>query len=136
MLRAFSATNGSTNRRPSELVALGSAKNCQSYVRVVALSREPPKLHQAQPLLAAWHRYRAPLPSCDTRCWRAEIGMRHDDLRREATVVIAKPASAPCMIQQRGTWYGCVGVWACGCVFDGGMSDAIGHKKHVYNFFK
>ena len=93
------------------------------------LSRKPPKLcswcctqpraakaiiHQAQPLLAAWDLYRALLPSCDTRCWRAELGMRHADLRQEATVVIDKPASAPCMIQQCGTWYGCVGF--CGRV--------------------
>ena len=28
-----------------------------------------------------------------TRCWRAELGMRQADLRREAAVIIAKPAS-------------------------------------------
>ena len=39
--------------------------------------------------------------------------MRHADLRREATAVIAKPASAPCMVLPCGTWYGCVGVWVC-----------------------
>ena len=43
----------STNLRPSELVALGLAESRQSYVRGVSLSREPPKLQQAQPLLAA-----------------------------------------------------------------------------------
>ena len=100
MLRAFSARNGSTNPRPSELVSLGLAESRQSYVRGVVLSREPPKLQQAQPLLAAWDRYRALLPSFDTRCWRAELGMRHADLLREATAVIATPASAPCMILQ------------------------------------
>ena len=128
VLCAFSASNGSTNPRPSELVALGLAESRQSYVRGVALSREPPKLQQAQPLLTAWDRYRALLPSCDTRCWRAELGMRHADLLREATAVIATPASAPCMILQCGTWYsyGCVAVWPCGCVFGGGMNDAIG----------
>ena len=52
--------------------------------------------------------------SCDTRCWRAELGMRHADLLREATAVIATPTSAPCMILQCGTWYGCVAVWPCG----------------------
>ena len=62
-------------------------------------------------------RDRALLPSCDTRCWRAELGMRHADLLREATAVIATPASALCMILQCGTWYGCVAVWLCGCVF-------------------
>ena len=102
VLRAFSASNGSTNRRPSELVALGLAESRQSYVRGVALSREPPKLQQ--PLLAAWDRDRALLPSCDTRCWRVELGMRHADLLREATAGIAKAASAPCMILQCGTW--------------------------------
>ena len=50
--------------------------------------------------------------------------MRHADLRREAKAVIAKPASAPCMML-------CcvvpgVGVWACGLVFGGGMSNAMG----------
>ena len=48
------------------------------------------------------------------------------DLLREATAVIATPASAPCMILQCGTWYGSVAVWPCGCVFGGGMNDAIG----------
>ena len=48
--RAFSASNGSTNPRRSELVAFGLAESRQSYVRGVALSREPPKLQQAQPL--------------------------------------------------------------------------------------
>ena len=69
-------------------------------------------------LVAAWDRYRALLPSCDTRCWRAELGMRHADLLREATV-IATPASTPCVILQCGTWYGCVAVWPCGCVVVG-----------------
>ena len=36
-----------TTPRPSRLVALGSAERRQSYVRGVALSREPPKLQQA-----------------------------------------------------------------------------------------
>ena len=80
-------------------------------------------------MLAAWDRDRALLPSCDTRCWRAELGMRHADLLREATAGIAKPASAPCMILQCGTWYGCVAAWPCGCVFGGGMGDAIGSKN-------
>ena len=97
-------------------------------------SREPPKLQQAQPLLSAWDRDRALLPSCDTHCWRAELGMHHADLLREATAVIAKPASAPCMILQCGTWYGCVLVWPCGCVFGGGMSDAIGSKNPCKTF--
>ena len=34
----------------------GLSRNRQSYVRGVARSREPPKLQQAQPLLAAWDR--------------------------------------------------------------------------------
>ena len=60
--------------------------------------------------------------------------MRHADLLREATAVIATPASAPCMILQCGTWYGCVAVWPCGCVFGGGMNDAIGSKNKCKNF--
>ena len=128
VLRAFSTSNGSTNPRPSELVALGLAESRQRYVRGVALSREPPKLQQAQPLLAAWDRDRALLPSCDTRCWRAELGMRHADLLRKATSGIAKPASAPCMILQCGIWYGCVAVWVCIWWWDG-RCDRF--KKHV-----
>ena len=124
VLRAFSASNGSTNPRPSELVALGLAESRQSYVRGVALSQEPPKLQQAQPLLAAWDRDRALLPSCDTRCWRAELGMRHSDLLREATAVIANPASAPYIILQCGTW----AVWVCVWWWDE-RCDRL--KKHV-----
>ena len=41
-----------TNTRPGGLVSLDLAENCQSYVRGVALSRELPKLQQAEPLLA------------------------------------------------------------------------------------
>ena len=78
-----------------------------------ALSRKPSKLRSwsctqpraakathAQPLLAAWDQHRALLPSCDTRCRRAELGMRHADFLLEATEVIATPASAHCMILQ------------------------------------
>ena len=71
------------------------AESRQSYVRGVALSRELPKPQQPQPLLAAWDRDRALLPSCDARCWRVKLGMSHADLLREATAGIAKPASAP-----------------------------------------
>ena len=134
VLCAFSASNGSTNPCPSELVAVGLAESRQSYVRGVALSREPPKLQQAQPLLAAWDRYRALLPSCDTRCWRTKLGTRHADLLPEATAVIATPASAPCMMLQCGTWFGCVAVWPFGCVFGGGMNDAIGSKNTCKTF--
>ena len=60
--------------------------------------------------------------------------MRHNDLLREATAGIAKSASAPRMILQCGTWYGCVAVWPCGCVFSGGMGDAIGSKNTCQTF--
>ena len=56
VFRAFPASNGSANPRPSQLVALRLAESRQSYVRRVALSREPPKQQQPQPLLAAWDR--------------------------------------------------------------------------------
>ena len=49
VLRAFfAATRASraTNLRSSGLVALGSAESHQSYVRGIALSREPQKLQQ------------------------------------------------------------------------------------------
>ena len=47
--RSSRATRAScaTNLCPSGLVALGSAESRQSYVRGIALSREPPKLQQA-----------------------------------------------------------------------------------------
>ena len=132
---AFSASSGSTNPRLSGLVALGFAESRQSYFRGVALSREPPKLQQAQPLLAAWDQYRALPPSCDTRRWRAELGMRHADLLREAINSSDSQASVSTwMILLCGTWYGCMAVWPCGCVFDSGMSDAIGSKKTCKTF--
>ena len=106
----------------------GLSRSRQSYVRGVALSREPPKLQRTQPLLAAWDRYRALLPSCDTRCWRAKLGTRHADWLREATAVIAPPASAPCMILQCGTWYECVAVWVCVRGWD---ERCDRFKKHV-----
>ena len=47
--RSSRATRASraTNLRPGGLVAFGLAESRQSYVRGVALSREPPKLQQA-----------------------------------------------------------------------------------------
>ena len=50
--------------------------------------------------------------------------MRHADLLREATAVIL----------QCGTWCRCVVAWPCGCVFGGGMNDAIGKNKRVIRF--
>ena len=133
--RFLSASNGSTNPRLSGLVALGLSGSRQSYFRGVALSREPPKLQQAQPLLAAWDRYRALLPPCDSRCWRAEQGMRHADFLREATNSSNSQASVSTwMILLCDTWYGCMAMWPCGCVFGGRMSDAIGSKTRVELF--
>ena len=57
-----------------------------------------------------------------TRCWRAELGMRHADLQREATAVIAKPESALLYVTT-AVWSL---VWVCGCVLSGGMNDAMG----------
>ena len=57
--------------------------------------------------------------------------MRHADLRREATAVIAKAAST--LLYDTAVWY-LVWVWACGCVFCGGMSDAMASKNR-YKFF-
>ena len=138
MLRTVSASNGSTNVRPSELVALGLAESRQSYIRGVALSREPPKLQQAQPLLAAWDRDRALLPSCDTRCWRAELRMRHADLLREATACRDSQASVSALYDT-AVWYlvwvcGCVVVWVCVWCFGGGMCDAIASKNTCKTF--
>ena len=56
--------------------------------------------------------------------------MRHADLLREATNSSDSQASVSAwMILLCGTWYGCMAVWPCGCVFGGGMSDAIGSKN-------
>ena len=46
--------------------------------------------------------------------------MRHADLRREATVVIAKPTSA--LLYDTAVLYL---EWVYGCVLCGGMSDAM-----------
>ena len=64
--------------------------------------------------------------------------MRHADLRREATAVIAKAASA--LLYDTAVWYlvwvcGRVGVWVCVlCVFCGGISDAMGSKNRCKTF--
>ena len=57
--------------------------------------------------------------------------MRHADLRREATAVIVKAASA--LLYDTAVWY-LVCVWACGCVFSGKMSDAMGSKNGCKTF--
>ena len=130
VLRAFSSSNACFARdEPSSKRVGGVGLSRQSYVRGVALSREPPKLQQAQPLLAKCHRYCALSPSYDTRCWRAELGMRHAGLRRDAAAVIAAtPASA--LLYDTAMWYTGDVVWvrACGRVFCGGMSDAMDSK--------
>ena len=102
VLRTFFASNACLARDEPSSKRVGG----------IGLSRKPPKLKQAQPLLAKWHRRRALLPSCDTRCWQSEQGVRHADLRREATAVIAKPASA--LLYDTAVWYL---VWVCGRVF-------------------
>ena len=53
--------------------------------------------------------------------------MRHADLRREATTVIAKPTSA--LLNDTAAWYL---VWVC--VFCGGMSDAMRSKNRCTTF--
>ena len=132
--RSSRATRASraTHLCPSGLVALVLDESRQSYVRGVTLSREPIKLQQAHPLLTKWHRYRAPVLSCDTCCWRAELGVRHADLRREAKTVTAKPASA--LLYDTVVWYL---VWVCGRV---GVCFVVGLamrwvKKQVQNIF-
>ena len=44
-------------------------------------------------------------------CWRAELGVRHADLRREAPGVGAKAASA--LLYDTAVWYL---AWVCGRV--------------------
>ena len=51
------------------------------------------------------------LLSCDPRCWRADLGVRHADLRGEATAVLAKAASP--LLYDTAVWYL---VWVCGRV--------------------
>ena len=133
VLRAFSARNA----------CFALDEPLSQRVGGFGLSRKPPKLRPwscIQPraaeataagvaVVAKWDRYRALLPSCDdTRCWRAELGMRHADLRREETAMIAKPASATCMILLCDTWYGCMGVWVGVWCWD---ERCDGLKKHV-----
>ena len=100
-----------TNLCPKGLVALGLAESRRSYVCGVALSREPPQLQQAEPLLAKCHQEHALLPSCDTRFWQAELRVPDAHLRREATAVIAKAASAVLYDTAEGYL-----VWVCGRV--------------------
>ena len=90
---------------------LHSAESRQSYRR------------RSHSLLAGWDRDRALLPSCDTRCWRAELGMHHADLLREATAGIAKQASVSALCDT-AVWYlvwvcGRVAVWVCVWWWDG-----------------
>ena len=96
-------------------------------------SRKPPKLRSwsCTQLRAAEATAGAEHGIETARCWRAELGMRHADLLREATAGIAKPASAPCMILRCGTWYGCVAAWPCGCVFWWWDERCDRLKKHV-----
>ena len=49
--------------------------------------------------------------------------MRHADLQREATTVVAKAAST--LLYDTAVWYL---LWVCGCGWCGGMSDAMGSK--------
>ena len=61
--------------------------------------------------------------------------MRHAELPREATNSSDSQASVSAwMILLCGIWYGCMAVWPCGCVFGGGMSDAIGSKNTCKTF--
>ena len=90
VLRAFFASNACSARDELSSKRVGG----------VGLSRKPPKLRPwrcAQPRAPkatagvtvvgkmASITQRALLLSCDTRCWRPELGVRHADLRREAT---------------------------------------------------
>ena len=56
--------------------------------------------------------------------------MRHADLRREATAMIAK--AAPALLNDiavsHGSWYGCVGVWVCVLWWD---EQCDGFKKQA-----
>ena len=58
--------------------------------------------------------------------------MCHADLRRKAAVIAAKPAFA---LLYTAVWYLVpgMGVWACGCVFGGGMNDAMSETFRLSN---
>ena len=103
------------------------ARDEPSFKRVggVGLSRKPPKLRSwrcTQPKAAKAtvgvaivgkmaSITRAAAVTCDRRCWRAELGVCHADLRLAATAVIAKPASA--LLFDTAVWNL---VWVCGRV--------------------
>ena len=115
-LRTFSASNACFARD----------EPLSNRVGGVGRSRKPPKLRSwrcTQPraakatarvaVVGKMTSIPALLPSYDTRCWRAELRMRHADLRREsAAVIAAKPASA-LLYGVTAVWYL---VWVCGCV--------------------
>ena len=103
------------------------ARNEPSSKRVggVGLSGKPPKLRSwrcTQPRAAKARAgvavvgktasiTRAAAVVCDTHCWRAELGVRLADSQREATAVIAKPASV--LLYDSAVWYM---AWVCGRV--------------------
>ena len=65
---------------------------------------------------------------------RAELRIRHADLRREATAVITKSSSP--LLHDTAVWYEVpgMGVWACGCLFGGGTIDAMDEKNTCKTF--
>ena len=90
VLRAFSASSACFARNEPSSKRVGG----------VWLSRKPPKLRSwrcTQPraakatagvaVVGQMASIPALLPSYDTRCWRAKLGMRHADFRREAAAV-------------------------------------------------
>ena len=68
------------------------------------------------------------LPSCDTRCWRAELECA--TLTCGEKQQLCQPSK-----RQRLVVPG-IGVWACGCVFDGAMSDAMLAQNTRVNYFR
>ena len=107
------------------------AESCQSYVRGAALSREPPSYNR---------RSRCLQNGVDTaRCCGRVINVAGERSQECATLTCGeKPQQWWPSQRQRLVWYLCVvpgmGVWACGCVFGGGMSDAMGKKARVKLF--
>ena len=73
---------------------LGLDESCQRATFVEFCSAES---HQSYRRRSRCWQHGIDTTSCDTRSSRAELGMRHADLLRKATV-IATPASAPCML--------------------------------------
>ena len=111
--RSSRATRAScaSNLHPSGLEALGSAESRQKPRSWRCTQPRAVKATAGVGVLGKMASITRTTAACDTRCWRGELGVRHVDLRREATTVIANATST--MLYDTAVWFL---VWVCGRV--------------------